>query len=169
MWNPRLFPAKGTRSCATKLPAGLQVWISVSSPLWLIAMKSRPSPNLKRSQWLWQTQSIRTVSARRKECDEKKCWCGPGADRATDLLQMCLSKATDEQDFNIWKESSRGHYRARSNAEKTSLGAQNTQACMGVPARQKVHTPPVAHNCVHRHFCIISTGSYRRSTLDPFN
>lgn len=102
-WNFCLFTAKGTRNCATKPPAVLQVWTSDSSSAWLIALKSGTSPNKMQSQWLWQSRSVRSVSARKKnvilfrEKKKRKRWSwGQRADRATDLSQMCISETTGE-------------------------------------------------------------------------
>lgn len=91
---------KGTRNCATKPPAVLQVWISDSSSPWLIALKSGTPPNKMRSQWPWQSRSARSVSARKetwfcpvKKNTKKTAWSwGQRADRATDLSQMCISE-----------------------------------------------------------------------------
>lgn len=112
-----------------KLPAVLQVWISLSSLLWLLAMKSGTAPNTK-TITIALTKSINMMC----QCQEKNVMRKSvhGARKLTGPLiyHRCAffrQRANMTSTFGKNFVLSCGHYKVRSNGEEISLDAKQSR------------------------------------------
>lgn len=117
MWNLRLFTGKGTRNCATKLPAVLQVWISCV-PATMINSNEIWDFSQHKAITIALTKPINPIcQCQERNVMSKKCWWGQEADRTTDLSQMCIFETTGERSLQHLGRIlcyHVGHYRAHS-------------------------------------------------------